>query len=173
LSAYGLLPDRSEDNPTSLSKETMSITISKASRADLDEILELLVAVQLPQEGVVEHLDSFLIARDGNRLVGCTGLERYHRLGLLRSVAVAPDSQHSGLGSKLTAALLEDAAKSGIEQVVLLTTTARDFFIQQFGFAEVQRTVYDERLAESAEWRLPRCASAVCMVYRTQQSDNQ
>ena len=151
----------------------MSIAISKASPADLQEILDLLTAVQLPQEGVVEHLGSFWIARAAHRLVGCAGLERYHRLALLRSVAVAPDCQHSGLGSKLTAALLETAAESGIDEVVLLTTTARDFFARRFRFAEVQRAAYDERLAESAEWQLPRCASAICMVYRTQQLNNQ
>jgi amino-acid N-acetyltransferase len=156
-----------------LSEEIMSVTISQASRADLPEILDLLVAVELPQEGVAEHLDGFLVAREGNRLVGCAGLERYPRLGLLRSVAVAPDSQHSGLGSKLTAALLEDAAESGLDEVVLLTTTARDFFARQFGFAKVPRTAYDERLAESPEWKLPRCSSAVCMVYRTQDRNNQ
>jgi amino-acid N-acetyltransferase len=156
-----------------VSKETMSITISKASDSDLEAIFELLATVQLPQEGVAEHLNGFLIARDDNRLIGCAGLERYNGLGLLRSVAVSPDTQHSGLGSKLTAALLEDAAKSGINEVVLLTTTAQDFFARQFGFVEVQRAAYDERLAESAEWRLPRCASAVCMFYRTRQPNNQ
>jgi len=151
----------------------MSITISKASHADLPEILQLLDAVQLPQEGVAEHLDGFLIACDGNRLVGCAGLEHYIGLGLLRSVAVSPDSQHGGVGSTLTAALLEEAAQSGVDEVVLLTTTARDFFSRRFGFAIVERVAYDEKLAESVEWSLPRCASAVCMAYRTRQPNNQ
>ncbi len=151
----------------------MSITISKASRDDLPEILELLDTVQLPQEGVAEHLDGFVIVRDGNRLVGCAGLEHHDGLGLLRSVAVSPDSQHGGVGSKLTAALLKEAANSGMDEVVLLTTSARDFFAHRFGFAVVERTAYDERLAESVEWRLPRCASAVCMAYRTRQPNNQ
>jgi amino-acid N-acetyltransferase len=151
----------------------MSVTIAKASRADLQEILALLTAVELPQEGVAGHLDGFLIARDGNRLVGCAGLERYRELGLLRSVAVAPDHQQEGLGTRLTAALLNGAANSGVEEVVLLTTTARDFFARRFGFAEVPRAAYDGRLAESPEWRLPRCASAVCMAYRTQRSNDQ
>ena len=173
MPACGLLSDRSEANPAGLSKETMSVTIAKASRADLPEILDLLDAVELPHEGVAEHLDGFLVAREDNRLVACAGLERYPRLGLLRSVAVAPDYQDRGLGSKLTAALLEDAAKSDIDEVVLLTTTARDFFARRFGFAEVPRTAYDERLAGSPEWRLPRCSSAVCMVYRTQDPNSQ
>jgi amino-acid N-acetyltransferase len=151
----------------------MSVTIAKASYADLQEILALLAAVQLPQDGVAEHLDGFLIARDGHRLVGCAGLERYRELGLLRSVAVSPDHQQGGLGTRLTAALLDEAANSGVEEVVLLTTTARDFFALRFGFAEVERAAYDERLVESPEWRLPRCASAVCMAYRAQAPNNQ
>jgi N-acetylglutamate synthase-like GNAT family acetyltransferase len=150
----------------------MSVTISKASGADLPEILALLAAVELPPEGVAGHLEGFLVARDGARLVGCAGLERHRRLGLLRSVAVSPGSQHSGIGSRLAAALLEDAEETGIEEVVLLTTTARDFFARWLGFTEAQRAAYDERLEASLEWRLPRCASAVCMAYRIRKPDN-
>ena len=145
----------------------MSISVSKASRADLDELLALLAVVNLPAEGVVEHLGHFRVARDiDNRLVGCAGLEVHGRLGLLRSVAVTPDSRHAGLGSKLTSAILDDAAEAGIEEVVLLTTTARDFFAQRFGFIEADRADYDERLAPSQEWSLPRCSSAAFMLLR-------
>ena len=145
----------------------MSISVSKASRADLDELLAILAVVNLPTEGVVEHLDHFWVARDiDNRLVGCAGLEMYGRLGLLRSVAVSPDSRHAGLGSKLTSAILDDAAEAGIEEVVLLTTTARDFFARRFGFLEADRADYNERLAISQEWSLPRCSSAAFMLLR-------
>jgi N-acetylglutamate synthase-like GNAT family acetyltransferase len=142
----------------------MSISLTKASRSDLDELLALLAVVNLPAEGVVEHIGNFWIARNAsNQLIGCAGLERYGRLGLLRSVAVSPGNQNTGLGSKITTALLDDAAKAGIEEVVLLTTTARDFFASRFGFREANRESFDEQLARSPEWRLPRCASAVCM----------
>jgi amino-acid N-acetyltransferase len=145
----------------------MSVSVSKASRADLDELLAILAVVNLPTEGVVEYLDHFWVARDGdNRLVGCAGLETYGRLGLLRSVAVSPDSQHAGLGSKLTSAILDDAAEAGIEEVVLLTTTARDFFARRFRFIEADRADYNERLAASQEWLLPRCSSAAFMLLR-------
>jgi amino-acid N-acetyltransferase len=141
-----------------------SVQIFDASPSELGEILTLLSAVDLPHEGVAEHLGGFLIARDaGGRLVGTVGLEHHGQVGLLRSAAVASDLQHSGIGSCLTTALLERAAKGGIEKVVLLTSTARDFFSQRFGFSEVSRTDYDERLAASPEWKLPRCSSAVCM----------
>ena len=145
----------------------MTATIRTATSSDLDDLLALLTAVDLPYEGVGEHVSSFVVARDEDtRLVGCAGLERYGPLALLRSVAVSPDRQGAGLGSKLTAALLDGAAQGGIEEVVLLTTKARDFFARRFGFTEADRADYDEGLAGSAEWRLPRCSSAVCMRLR-------
>jgi N-acetylglutamate synthase-like GNAT family acetyltransferase len=64
--------------------------------------------------------------------------------------------------------VLDDAARSGIEEVVLLTTTACDFFARRFGFTEARRADYYEILDQSAEWKLPRCASAVRMSYRVQ-----
>lgn len=145
----------------------MSASISKASRADLGELLTLLALVNLPTEGIVEHLDHFWVARDiDDRLVGCAGLEVYDRLGLLRSVAVAPDSRHDGLGSRLTSAILDETAKAGVEEVVLLTTTARDFFARRFGFIETDRIDYNEQLATSQEWLLPRCSTAAFMLLR-------
>ena len=140
------------------------IKISPASAEGSGEILALLSEVDLPHEGVTEHLGGFLVARDpGGRLVGTVGLERHGQVGLLRSAAVAADFQRSGLGTCLTAALLERAGKDGVEKVVLLTTTAREFFAGRFGFSEAPRADFDGQLAGSREWELPRCSSAVCM----------
>lgn len=85
-------------------------------------------------------------------------------MGLLRSAAVAPGLQRSGVGSCLTSAQIERVAVDGIEKVVLLTSTARDFFARRFGFAEADRADYDGQLAGSPEWGLPRCSTAVCMA---------
>lgn len=135
-----------------------------ASPSDLNEILSLLTTVNLPHEGVREHLSTFLVMRDEEgRLVGCAGLERHADVGLLRSVAVAPGLQKLGAGSQLTTAAIERAAASGVKEVVLLTTTARDFSARRFGFAEAERGDYESRLAQSPEWNLPRCSSAAFM----------
>ena len=143
------------------------ITIEKASAAFLPEILELLSAVDLPHEGVEEHLDGFLIARSGGgRIVGCVGLERYGELGLLRSVAILPKHQGQWIGSKLVRRLLENASRDGITEVVLLTATAKDYFQAKFGFQEKKRSRYQKRLADSPEWNLPRCSSAVFMALK-------
>ncbi len=141
------------------------VSINPAARDDLGDILGLLSAVDLPHEGVAEHLGDFLVARDGEgRIIGSVGLERHGTTGLLRSAAVAPDLQGTGLGSCLTSAVLERAAQAGIEKVVLLTSTARDFFARRFGFAEADRGEFDRQLSGSPEWGLPRCSTAVCMA---------
>lgn len=138
--------------------------ITDASPDDLREILDLLSLVQLPHDGVAENIGAFLVARDeSSRLVATIGLERHGKTALLRSAAVAPEYQGCGIGSRLTSELLERATKNGVERVVLLTSTASDFFARRFGFGETSRTLFDKELAESAEWNLPRCSSAVCM----------
>lgn len=165
-----LIPEETRTSESSR-RGIMNISIAKASRSDLVELLALLAIVNLPTEGVVEHIEGFWIARNaGNQLIGCAGLERYDRLGLLRSVAVLPNSQNTGLGSKITAALIDDAAQAGIEKIVLLTETGRDFFAHRFGFREANRRAFDEQLANSSEWNLSRCASAVCMSYEVKQT---
>ena len=140
------------------------VQISPASSDDLRDILDLLSEVQLPHDGVAENVGGFLVARnEQSRLVGTIGLERYGNTALLRSAAVAPECQKTGLGSRLTEDLLARATNEGVEKVVLLTTTASQFFARRFGFSGITRETYDEPLAGSAEWKLPRCSSAVCM----------
>ena len=141
-----------------------NITIIDASPDDLRDILELLSQVQLPHDGVAENVSGFLVARDeSSRLIATIGLERHGNTALLRSAAVAPEYQGCGIGSRLTENLLELAKNDGVERVVLLTSTASEFFARRFGFCEASRTVFDEELAGSSEWNLPRCSSAVCM----------
>lgn len=142
------------------------VEITESSPPDLEDILALLDSAGLLREGVAEHLKNFLSARDraaAGRLVGCVGLERYGRTGLLRSAAVAPALQRSGLGSRLVGELLRRARDEGVEEVLLLTTTASRFFAERFGFSQVSREGYEDKLSGSHEWRLPRCSSAVLM----------
>lgn len=147
---------------TPMNNET--ITIAKAAPASLMEILALLTNADLPHEGVKEHLENFLIARTNTgRIVGCIGWERYGELGLLRSAAVLPAYQGRGIGNRLTQTLLNLAAQEGVSEMVLLTTTAKEYFQTKFGFVAAARAQYATRLADSPEWHLPRCSSAAFM----------
>ncbi len=143
------------------------VTIERATPECLREALEILSQVDLPHDGVEEHLSGFLIARsEGGGIVGCVGLERHGELGLLRSAAVLPQCQGQWVGAKLIRELLKRAAGEGVTEVALLTTTAKDYFESKFGFKEAERARYEKRLRNSPEWNLPRCSSAVFMTLK-------
>jgi amino-acid N-acetyltransferase len=142
----------------------MQIQVVPSIPSDLPAILALLEEVNLPTEGVAEHFADFLIARANERVVGCVGLEKYGSYGLLRSLAVAPDSRGQALGQQLTSQLIAYAQANAVHIIALLTTTAADFFTRQFGFYAIDRHQLDEIFAFSPEWNLPRCASAVCLT---------
>jgi N-acetylglutamate synthase-like GNAT family acetyltransferase len=143
------------------------VTIEKALPECLDDVLEILSRVNLPRDGVKEHFGGFLIARSGGgKILGCVGLERHGELGLLRSAAVLPEYQGQWIGNKLVQELLKRAASEGVTELVLLTTTAKEYFQNRFGFEEARRSGYEKRLANSPEWNLPRCSSAVFMTLK-------
>jgi N-acetylglutamate synthase-like GNAT family acetyltransferase len=143
------------------------VTIERATPECLREVLEILSQVDLPHDGVEEHLSGFLVAQgEGGGIVGCVGLERHGELGLLRSAAVLPRYQGQWVGGKLIRELLKRAAGEGVTEVALLTTTAKDYFESKFGFKEAGRARYEKRLRNSPEWNLPCCSSAVFMTLK-------
>ena len=111
------------------------IALRAATPDDWLDIEALLKVNHLPLDGAKAHLSSFVVATMGGRLVGCAGSEVYDNLALVRSLAVAPDFQHQGLGGALLAGLLDASEGRGINRVYLLTTSAGGFF-RRFGFIE-------------------------------------
>jgi N-acetylglutamate synthase-like GNAT family acetyltransferase len=143
------------------------IFIKKASTSCLTEVLEILSVAGLPHEGVEEHLGDFLIAQTGSgKAIGCVGMERNGKIGLLRSAAVLPEYQGQRIGNKLIRQILKQAVDQGITEVVLLTTTAKDYFQNKFGFKEAERSGYEYSLAHSSEWNIPRCSSGSFMTLK-------
>jgi amino-acid N-acetyltransferase len=139
--------------------------IEPARKRDLTEIHGLLERLQLPVEGVDDHLRTMLVARDGARVVGTAALELYADGALLRSVAVDPTHQGRRLGHHLTEAALELARSHGAPAVFLLTTTAERFF-PRFGFEPIGRAEVPASVQASVEFRFACCASAIVMRKR-------
>jgi amino-acid N-acetyltransferase len=142
----------------------MTSSIEVARRDELPRILELLEEADLPVAGV-DNAESFLVAREQERLVGCIGLEVYGDVGLLRSLTVRPETRGSGLGRLLVERLLETAREREMRAMYLLTTTAEEYF-PRFGFEPIPRELADPRLQASEEFRGACPDSAVCMRRR-------
>ncbi len=127
---------------------------------DWPQIAALLTSVDLPLDGAEAHLDSFLVAFGGGRLAGVAGLERYGSSGLLRSVAVA--ERGTGLGLELVRRLLDRATAEGLTRIVLLTTTAANYF-PRFGFRRITRQDVPLAVQESIEFKSACPVSATVM----------
>jgi amino-acid N-acetyltransferase len=138
-------------------------TIRRGKVADLAAVLRLLQGAGLPTDDMTSApgLHLWVLAIEES-LVGVIGLERFGAGALLRSLAIAPDSQRRGLGQLLVAQIENDARADGVEQLVLLTESAQGFF-EGLGYEVVDRGYVSEDLKQSAEFRSLCPASAVCM----------
>lgn len=134
-----------------------------ATPADLPAVLDLLAASNLPHDGLAEHFDAALVARDGDTVVGSAALELYGEAALLRSVAVAEGLRGHGLGRQLTTAALARARSQGVRRVYLLTTTAEGYF-PSFGFTPIARAEVDPAVQRSAEFTGACPASAAVLA---------
>jgi amino-acid N-acetyltransferase len=138
------------------------ITIRPAAVDDLPRILALLTGARLVTAGARDHLDTFLVAVEGDNIAGTAGLEMFGDVALLRSVAVSSPFRGRGLGQRLVHEALTAARRRGVRQVALLTEGATPFFTR-LGFQEVDRSRLDHRLFTSKEFADPCCATAVAM----------
>ena len=138
------------------------ITFRAANTGDWPQISELLQAVNLPLDGAQVHLNGFVLAYEGKTLAGCAAIERYGKSALLRSVATHPDFRGIGLGQELVQRVLDVAHQEGIQNVVLLTTTADEFF-PRFGFSSIRRESAPDAVKGSVEFQGACPDSAITM----------
>lgn len=138
------------------------IIITGATAADVPAIKELLIRSQLPTAGVEDHWKTFIVARDGDVVVGCAGSEAYPFVALIRSVAVAESHRNRGVGRRIVRQLLDRLSSRGIREFYLLTTTAQDYFAKR-GFKPIERDEVHPQLLASAEFQGACPDTAVCM----------
>ncbi len=131
-------------------------TLRQALPADWDAVRKLLLASELPVDDLgPDRLDGFLIAEDGDLIVGLIGLEVLGTVGLLRSLVVEKNARSAGLGGKLVGALESAAEAAGIDELWLLTIDAEKFF-QRHNYEIVNRERAPDEIRKSDEF------SALC-----------
>ena len=138
------------------------MVIDAARKSDLPAVHRLLEAQHLPADGVDDHIETMLVARTGDDVVGAAAVELYADGALLRSVVVDTAYQGQGLGCRLTESALRLADRHGVKAVFLLTTTAEKFF-PRFGFGPVPRSDVPSSVQESVEFQSACPASATVM----------
>ena len=144
------------------------LEIEEAKNSDHPAIVVLLQDTELPPDSIEAHLENFLIIRHPEAvagpefLVGSVGLEVYGESALLRSLAVHPDFQGRGLGTRLVNRMIELAKGKGITRLFLLTDTAEEYFKKK-GFVIVTRDQVPEDMKQSIEFT-KLCISSPSMV---------
>ncbi|UCG91071.1 MAG: GNAT family N-acetyltransferase [candidate division WOR-3 bacterium] len=141
--------------------KNLSITFAQAK--DETCIRNLLSEADLPFLDVGEHLPNFIIARDKGQVIGAVGIERLGKVGLLRSLVIAPRHRGKGIGTILYDRILAYADLIGIKKLYLLTTTAENFFTK-VGFTKIERGNIPRPIQLTKEFQSLCPETAVCMV---------
>ena len=143
-------------------------TLRAATRHDLPRVHALLTANKLPLDGVDPALATYVVAEQGEDIVGVAGTEPCGdgEHALLRSVAVHDAWKGKGLGRALVERAIADAEARGTSALYLLTTTAERYF-PSFGFRQVERAAVPQAVQGTAEFSSACPASAVVMVRAT------
>jgi amino-acid N-acetyltransferase len=126
-------------------KDKTEVEIRPAVEADIEGILAIVndyaeQNLMLPRtpEQIRRVISHFLVAEHAGQVVGCGSLVRLTaQLTELRSLAVAAEWRSTGLGRRLVEALVEQARRTGVQQLCALTLV--EGFFNRLGFVTVDR----------------------------------
>ena len=129
--------------------------VEKAKITDVPQIHKLINGfaergqmLARPLSEIYESIRDFFVIRKDGEVVACAALHvSWSDLAEIRSVAVAEDKQKQGLGAKLVAACLKEAADLGIETIFCFTYQPEFFKRQKFvdiDKAELPRKVWTD-----------------------------
>jgi N-acetylglutamate synthase-like GNAT family acetyltransferase len=139
-----------------------TVTLVPARWSDYEVVAALLEREHLPLDGLRQHFENAIVARAGNRIIGCSALELYEGGALLRSLAVDAAYRGAGVGSDLTHAATQLAMRRLAPALYLLTTTAERFF-RKFDFEIVDRADVPASVLASEEFSHACPSSAIIM----------
>ena len=104
-------------------------------------------------EELTVHVSRFVVAVDGNRVVGCAELAPLGRdVAEVRSLVVARDARHEGVGARLVAELVRRARLDAFDRLCAFTH-GPGFFVR-LGFSIVPHHWVREKIAVDCQ----RCA---------------
>ena len=102
------------------------------------------VILNRSEDEVATNIRSYVLAKDGERLVGYTALHVHsRRLAEIRSLIVDEKYRGQKIGQRMVEFTLEEAKALGVEEDVLVLTYLPVFF-EKLGFNEINKEVIPE-----------------------------
>jgi amino-acid N-acetyltransferase len=139
------------------------ITYTFADKIDLENIANILKKNDLPFSDLQESPVDFILAKKKLDIYGCIGLEKYGTEGLLRSFVIDPEYRKKGIGKTLYNHMLAYAVQNKIKTLHLLTTTAKDYFLNT-GFSVKDRSIAPKIIQDTVEFKSLCPASSTYMA---------
>ena len=151
------------------------ITLVKANLRDIPAMQSLVlsevkegVILNRSEDEVATNIRSYVLAKEGDRLVGYTALHIHsRRLAEIRSLIVDEAYRGQKIGQRLVEFAVEEAKELGVEEDVLVLTYTPVFF-EKLGFGEINK----EAIPEHKIWadcikciHFPVC-NEVALVYK-------
>lgn len=127
------------------------IELLKAKLSDIPA-MQTLVASEVKEgtilnrteDEVATNIRSYVLAKDGDKLVGYTALHIHsRRLAEIRSLIVDEDYRGQRVGQRMVEFTLKEAKEIGVEEDVLVLTYLPEFF-QKLNFKEINKEVIPE-----------------------------
>ncbi len=84
----------------------MALAVEVVQAEDIPALFAVLSRNGFPTDGLRDHLETALVAREGEGVIGSAALECYGTVALLRSIAVVVAQRGQGLGERLTRSAL-------------------------------------------------------------------
>ena len=135
--------------------------INEVNQNGFSEALALIKRNGLPIEDISTSTKLFSITKD-NEIAGTIGIEFYNKVALLRSLAVTETYRSKGIGGKLVEHIEKFAKQNAVKELILLTTTASDYFSKR-AYQTIERNNVPEEIKKSSEFSSTCPSSAVIM----------
>ncbi len=127
------------------------IKLVKAKLTDIEDMQKLVspdvesgVILNRSSDEVSTNIRSYVLAKDGDRLVGYTALHIHStRVAEIRSLIVDTDYRGAKIGQSIVKFALDEAKDLGVEEDVLVLTYLPEFFTK-LGFCEIDKELIPE-----------------------------
>ena len=119
---------------------------------EIEEISKLITSESMPALEVDRWIEGFWVLDDGEKLVGCAGVEVYGEAAVLRSVMVAPELRGTGEGVRMIERTLDYMREQGARRCYLFTMTAESWF-PRFGFVVCSLDDFEPGARESWQYK--------------------
>lgn len=159
----------------------LDLAIRPAQLADVPGIYALLkfysdrgVLLPRPESDIYQALRDFYVVEDQGKIIACAALLIYTQtLGEVRSLAVAPDYLHLGLGNRMVRQLEHDARAFGLSRLMALTYVV-DFF-EKLAFSVVDMSVLPEKVWGACIncHKFQNCDETAVLKYLDESADDQ